>query len=553
MTPSAPAPAPATTRQAAALLEAPRDRARRSFGAWMDEAGRARAAVEAAARAAVADCYRFGLTALDQPEAFDALCRRLNIRATRADRAGNPFIRVVKAVFGREVEDAGGGPPVWQPVTDSQINKYATVLAHAQARGIAPQALEEWLSRDYTPAGEAVAMSITRRLREARDSLGPGALPPPPVARGALHAALDRLAPAVDLTPLALRGLAAPQGTALIVALGEDEAVRLADLPEDLMLDVLGTIDRYYRKRGGDETATADGPLRRLGRVLGQASFLPPDTAVRLVRHRTRLSVLAGAPGGPVLRAEWDDGGDLPRHRVLAVVPDAVAALRACSSGEGGEAFVAGTYPRPGGLLGHVARLGGVEVPLLEVPPGAAAPVALGDVGAVAWDGRVALGRDGLVALARFDSRAAAWKHEHHTRTGRAVTQRASRIAEASYAEGSLALSLRRGPAEGVGLPLRGLPGLGGGDRLGRRDLGRAAGLLLRRDAVEDAALTIASGVLWLLSGRNPRSGEHLFIALPVLDGAGKAVRRGFVRARVEADPQPFAERLSQASRCLRG
>lgn len=545
--------APATARQAAALLDSPRDQARRSFGAWMDEAGRARAIVEAAARAAVADCYRFGLTALDQPDAFDALCRRLNIRATRADRAGNPFIRVVKAVFGREVEDAAGGPPQWHPVTDSQINKYATVLAYAQARGIAPEALEDWLSRDYTPAGEAVAMSITRRLREARDSLDRAALPPPPpprVARDALHAALDRLSPRVELAPLALRGLAAPQGTALIVALGEDEAVRLADLPEDLMLEVLGTVDRYYRKRAADEAPGGEGPARRLAGLLGQAAFLPAETAVRLVRHRDRLSVLAGAPGGPVLRAEWDDGGDLPRHRVLVLAPEAVATLREAARGADGDAFVAGNYPRPGGLLGHVLRIGGAEVPVLEVPPGAVGPVALGDVGPVAWDGRVVLGRDGLVALARFDSRAAAWKQAHVTRTGRAVVRRASRIAELSYGAESLTLSLRRGPpGEGVSLPLRAARGLPGGDRIARRDLGRAAGLLLRREAVEDATLSIASGALWLLSGRNGRSGEALFIALPLVDAAGKAVRRGIVAGRLDADPHPFGERLAQSAK----
>lgn len=551
-------PAPATSRQAAALLDTPRDRARRSFGAWMDEAGRARAAVEAAARAAVADCYRFGLVALEQPDAFDALCRRLNIRATRADRAGNPFIRVVKAVFGREIEDAAGGPPLWQPVTDSQVNKYATVLAHAQARGIAADALEEWLSRDYTPAGEAVAMSITRRLREARDGLGPVAVAPlAAVRRDALHAALDRLAPCVDLDPLALRGLAAPQGTALIVALGDDEAVRLGDLPEELMLEVLGTVERYYRKRAGEEAPAAAGPLRRLGGLLAQAAFLAADGAVRLVRHRERLSLLAGAPGGPVLRAEWDDGGDLPRHRVLALGPEALAALRAAVRAPGDDVFLPGTYPRPGGLLGHAVRLGAAEVPVLEVPAGAAAPFALGDVGPVVWEGRVALGRDGLVALARFDSRAAAWKRAHVTRTGRPVIHRASRIAEVCYGAETLALSLRRGPEGEVNLPLRragGLAaGMAAGDRLARRDLGRAAGLLLRREAFEDAALTLAPGALWLLSGRNRRSGEALFIALPVLDAAGRAVRRGFAAGRFEADPQPFGDRLAQTTKCLRG
>ncbi|MGC2855967.1 hypothetical protein ACM64Y_10875 [Novispirillum sp. DQ9] len=552
--------APVSARQAAATLDSPRDRARRSFAAWMAEAGRARAAVETAARAAVADCYRFGLTALDQPEAFDALCKRLDIRATRADRAGNPFIRVVKAVFGREVEDAAGGPPQWQPVTDSQVNKYATVLAHAQARGIPAEALEEWLSRDYTPAGETVAMSITRRLREARDSLGGQPLPPPsaPPSRDALHAALDRLAPQVDLAPLALRGLAAPQGMALILALGEDEAVRLGDLPEDLMLEILATIERHIRKRHAAAEAAAPagaGPFRRLAGLLGQAPFLPAATAARLVHHRERLSVLAGAPGGPVLRVEWRaGGGDLPRHRVLALAPEALAALRAAARDDtAAEVFVAGNYPRPGGLLGHALRLGGAEVAVLEVPVGGVPPFTLGDVGAVAWDARAVLGRDGLVALARFDSRAAAWKRPHVTRTGRATVHRASRIAEAAYGPAAeLALTLRRGPGEGVALPLRAWRGLPAGDRISRRDLGRAAGLLLRREAVDDAALTIAAGAVWLLSGRNPRTGEDLFIALPVVDATGKAVRRGVAAARFEADGQPFSDRLEQAVRAGR-
>ncbi|MFA7430347.1 MAG: hypothetical protein WCZ23_09350 [Rhodospirillaceae bacterium] len=531
---------PATRRQAAAALDAPRDRARQCFAAWMDEAGRARAAVEARARAAVAECYRFGLIALDQPEAFSALCARLDIRPTRADRAGNPFIRVVKAVFGRDVEDG------WQSITDSQVNKYATILHHAHGLNLAPDAVEDWLSLDYTPAGEAVPMSISRRLREARGGLPPPLLSPP---AGALHAALDRLAGHLEVTPLALRGLGAPTGAALIVVLGEGEAVRLSGLPEEAMLAVLGTLERHTR-RAASPPPPADGPFRRLAGVLRDAPFIGPDAAARLVHHRERCAVLVGTPGGPVARIEWAGDCGLPRHRVFALLPEALSALRRAARAPGAETLEMTNYPRPGGVLEQTVHLSAdAAVPVTEVPPGAVPDAGLGDIGPLAWDARADLGRDGLLVLARFDSRAASWKRDHVTRTGRSVVQRASRIAEIAYGPGTVVLSLRRGPGEPACLPLAVRAALPAGDRITRRDLGRAARLLLKRGVIDGAGIAMAAGRVWMLWGRNPRTGETVYLALPLLDAAGRPVRNGFQPARFEADLQAFGERLNHVPR----
>lgn len=571
---------PRTTAQnphqafAVKALEAPCQQARQSFRAWADETLRARAAVEASARTAVADCYRFGLHAFEDPAAFDILCARLGIRQTRSDRAANPFIRVVKAAFGREIEDGSGGPPRWEWISDSQVNKYATVLLYAQSRGIRPDHLPHWLAEDYANSGEAIPMSISRRLREARDALRstPAALPAPSKPRldaQAILKAVDALPPSVEITPLTLRGLGAPDDAALIVSLGEEDAVRLSHLPEELMVQVLGTIARYYR-RAESQKPPLDRPFARLAALFRQSlSALGRGACLRIVNHQDHCAVLmGGGADGLIVRADLPPLPDVPRRRVFALTQDQARALaqtfaNAPQSEEISESFRETNFARPGGLLEQRVDLliaaDSHSIPLLEIPEAAAAEplphLPLTDIGISQWNACALLDQSELAAFARMDSRAKRWKEIHQTRSGRAVTRRASRIYDVKpdvRPQGPvLDLTLRRGPAEDAPLSVRIPFGAVRHDRISRAALGNAAQFLLKRRATENAALLIAYGALWLLTGSNPKTGERLTVGIPVLDDAGKPVARGFRDARFEPDPEPHSTTLARAAQRL--
>lgn len=580
-------PAPRVTQTlsfAVAALDRPRQQACASFRAWIEEAGRARAEVEARARLAVADCYRFGMLAHDEPEAFESLCKVLGIRQTRQDRAANPFIRVVKAVFGRTIEDGKGGPPRWEWISDSQVNKYATVLLYAHQRGISVDEMVGWLETDWNAGGEPVPMSLSRRLKEAREaqrgSLSAGMGPVVSLAGPAQAAqraeafakvtqALDLLPPEVELTPLALRGLGAPDDAALIVALGDDQAVRLSHLPPEVLLEVVSTISRYYQRQPRPHPAV-EPAFAKIASLLRQAlPTLGAGCCVRLVNHQEWCSVIAGSSlDAPLLRAEVPALPGIPRRRVFVLTAEQCRALVQAYApfghGRYGEdSFQESNFSRSAGLLEQRIRVQcgdhATVVPILEVPAAVASEVAdrrvfaLGDIGITSWDAFCPLGRGDLAALSRLDSRAARWKDERTTRTGRDVIRRASRILElSSPTPQQIALRLRRGPSETVLLPVSHgqLPPdrLG---RIGRASLGAAARLLIRRNTTDDAALLMAHGRLWLLCGTNRGTGERLFAAIPAVDEKGKTVGRGVREARFEPDNEPYSVIFDRAIRKL--
>ncbi|SIS48549.1 hypothetical protein [Insolitispirillum peregrinum] len=566
------------------LLDRPRQQARASFRAWMEEMGRARAAVEARARSAVADCYRFGLLVQEEPEAFEALCKVLGIRQTRQDRSTNPFIRVVKAVFGREVEDGTGGPPRWEWLSDSQINKYATVMNYAAHRGIAATAVEDWLSTDWNALGEAVPMSLSRRLREAREALRadeqaallaqlPAPLPAPARDRrwlDKLGEAVDRLPASVDVTPLALKGLGAPEDAAVIVSLGDDQAIRLSGLTPDILIEVISTIARSCQRQAPASEGAGQPAFAAVVSVLRHVvPLVGSEAIVRLVNHQDWCSLLIGGSlDSPLVRAEIPPLPGVPRRRVFVLSPAAVRSLLQAYGGVAAgvacaDVFQESNFSRPGGLLEQRLRLlvgdQAMVIPLQEVPAAVAAEVAdarlvpLGDIGITAWDAFVPLDRADLAALARLDSRAARWKEQHRTRTGRDTIRRASRIIDLDSVAGNrLSLSLRRGGDQPVILPTAHgvLPSTGLG-RIGRSALGMAAQVLLRRNATDDAALLIAHSALWLVTGLHAATGERLFLALPAVDEAGRPVGRGLRDARLEPDTEAYSALLDRAIRRL--
>ncbi len=555
-------------------LEGPCQQARHSFQAWITQASHARAIVEASARNAVADCYRFGLQALEDPAIFDLLCQGLAIRTTRSDRATNPFIRVVKAVFGQTVEDGNGGPPRWEWVSDSQINKYATVMLYAHTRGITAHEVGRWLAEDWATSGEAVPMSISRRLREAREALRHSpqslALPTPPrLDRAMVLAAVDDLPPNVEVTPLTLRGLGAPDDAALILSLGEEDAVRLSHLPEELLVQVLGTISRYYR-RADAQKEPSDQPFQRLATLFRQClSSLGSGASLRVVNHQDHCAVLmGGAEDGLLVRADLPALSAVPRRRVFAlghqqarIFVQAFAALPPGESHQ--EVFQETNFSRPGGLLEQRILIKGTTdpqtVPLLEIPDSAAgdplASLPLSDIGITQWDGCALLNAADLAALARADSRAKRWKETHTTRTGSTITRRASRIFDVTPGldpqQPTLTLSLRRGPADDRGISLSLPHGTLGRDRIGRSALGSAAQLMLKRHTTDQAVLFLAYGALWVLSGVNGKTGERLTVGIPVLDAAGRPVARGLREARFESEAESYTAVLRRAGKRL--
>jgi hypothetical protein len=371
------------------------------------------------------------------------------------------------------------------------------------------------------------------------------------------------------VTPLTLRGLGAPDDAALILSLGEEDAVRLAHLPEDLMVQVLGTIARYYR-RAEDQKPVADRPFARLAALFRHSlSALGRGACLRIVNHQDHCAVLmGGGADGLVVRADLPPLPDVPRRRVFALSQDQARALvqtfAAVPQGEeASESFRETNFARPGGLLEQridLAVNGQLQaIPLLEIPePAAAEPLPhlpLTDIGISQWNACSLLEQADLAAFARMDSRAKRWKEQHQARSGRHVTRRASRIYEVTpdvRPQGPvLELSLRRGPQDDKALAITIPYGAVRHDRLGRAALGNAAQLLLKRRATEQAVLLIAYGALWVLSGVNGKTGERLTVGIPVLDDAGKAVGRGLREARFEADSEPYGAVLARSAQRL--
>lgn len=510
-----------------------RSRACARFRDWTEETDRARARVEAAARGALAECYRFAAEAFAQPALFEDLCRRLGIRDTRRDRADNPYIRAVKAVFGREVEV--DGRPAWEWIGDSQVNKYATILRYADARGIAAEGLEVWLSRDYGPDGQPVAMSLSRRLTEARAWFSDSAaLPPAAPDAVALAQAVDRLPSSVAVQSLELRGLGPTNEASVILSLGDGEAVRLSNLPAAVLVEVLATIRRAMAQ---PLLSGLDRPLARLAGLFSGLRFVwRGGGAARVVNHADHCAVLVSCPGGPVARAEIARLDGVAARRVLAFDEDALKTLVALFRTAPTEAFDLANLARAGGLLAHRAVAGQQAMTILEVPKQADPGYALADfvLPDTAMQGH--LTRDDLAAVVRLDSAARGWRR--HRPSGR--ERRASRLVEVVMDDIDSRLALRRGGDAVVHLPLTCSPARS--DRLARAELGAAARLLLARDAVDKAEVRVVPGVMWVLSGRNAHSGEALFIGLPSRDAMGKPVLAGLREARFVADPRPFSE-----------
>lgn len=535
--------------QVVPLLIESRRRACARFRDWVDETDRARARVEAAARSALAECYYFATEAFAQPDAFEALCRRLGIRETRRDRADNAYIRVVKTVFGREA--MVDGHLVWESIGDSRINKYATILRYADARSVAVADLETWLSRDHGRDGRDVAMSLSRRLAEARMWFaGPAALPPP-VDGDALAEALRGLPPSVDVRPLELRGLGAPQEASVILSLGEEEgqAVRLSNLPPSVLIAVLATIRRAVAPTSSGAGGQSFG---RLADILSGLRFVWRGGGVaRVVNHADHCAILVSGAGGILARVECRRLDGIPNRRVLAFDEAALGMFVGLMRGGTGETFDLANLARPGGVLAHqISADAGAEqrtMMVIEVPDGGDPGWSLTDFAFPDDALRCALGSDDLAGLVRLDRGARGWRQVRPS--GR--VRRASRLVEVDMDDTASRLFLRRGAVDGVALPL--MSSRPRQDRLTRADLGAAARLLLARDVTDDAQLRVVPGVLWVLSGTNRYRGEAFYIGLPARDAKGRVVRTGGRDARFCGDTERFSEAYERRFGCRSG
>ncbi len=127
-----------------------RDNVVRTFNSYVS----AEKLVREKARDALVEGFGFAMSCLDNMDEFESLCQEHGIRPTRRKPGleENVFTRIVKVVYGSEPEGS------WVPTSDSNINKYATIMNHVYFNG----------GRSAGDMAAAYTTSMTEALANAR-------------------------------------------------------------------------------------------------------------------------------------------------------------------------------------------------------------------------------------------------------------------------------------------------------------------------------------------------------------------------------------------------